>query len=381
MKVVIYEPNQLGHRLDFVRLLSGGLIDLGLTPTWVTTPAAAASEQATIHLAPLIADIEVDRSATELADVSAPNTRARFGDVRRLAMDPDTNWLYVPYADHIAQLAAVPGAWASTDTPVEGLMFRARFAYPTERLRDRALAAASLRAATASPWRNLFFLDPLATEFLAQRGQGGFDRLMPEPVEQVEPIPMSDARVALGLPGVGRLLVMAGAIDERKGAVELGRAFLAAELPDDVFLAFVGRVNPAIAHDLATIADADNRVIVRDRHLEADEFWAALCSADVLCVTYINHVGSSGVVAQAAYLGTPILASDYGWVGEATRRYQLGQAVDARNQPRLIDAIERLVASPILSTRSEVSEPYVTANTESHFVGRWLAGLREHLGS
>ncbi len=344
MTPTIYEPNPFGHRLDYMRLIATGLIDLGLTPTWVTTEAAAQSAEAATHLGAIIDAIDVRTDASEMPNLSATNARARFADVRRLASDPDTGWLYVPYGDHVAQLAAIPGAWRTTDTPVEALVFRSRFAYPRDRRRDHALAAASLRAATSTPWRRLFFLDPLAAEYLDDREIAHHD-LMPEPVEQRAPLPRDGARAMFGLPRDARVLALVGAIDERKGALELAKAFLAADLPDGVVLAYLGRVSPSIKSTLEALAAGDDRIIIVDRHLDDGEFWSAMCAADVLCATYIRHVGSSGVVAQAAYLGTPMLSSDYGWVGEATRRYQLGTTTDTTDPNTLIAAIEHVSRS------------------------------------
>lgn len=379
MRVVIYEPNQLGHRLDFVRLIAGGLVDLGIRPTWVTSEDATSSEQAKVHLGALASGIDVETTATPVDDLTATNARVRFADVRRIATDPATDWVYVPFADHIAQLAALPGAWPSRASPVEGLMFRGRYAYPVDRFRDRALAAASLRAATASPWQSLFVLDPLATEALTERGEDGAARLMPDPVEQRPRMDSQTARASLGIREADRVLVLAGAIDERKGAVELARAFAISESPDDVVLAFIGKVSPAIADDLARFARADDRIVVIDRHLDGDEFWAALSSADVLCATYANHVGSSGIVAQAAYLGTPLLASDYGWVGEATRRYGLGVTVDTLDVASLRSGVEAVTNGPLESTRTDASEVFVSFNTPERFVETWLSAIKAQL--
>ncbi|MGB9357073.1 MAG: glycosyltransferase [Acidimicrobiia bacterium] len=376
MTPTIYEPSPLGHRLDFVRLIATGLIDLGLTPTWVTTEAAAQSAEAATHLGGILGDLDIRADATPLDDLSATNARARFNDLRQLASDQEVDWLYVPYGDHVAQLAAIPGLWPKTDTPTEALLFRARFAYPRDRHRDRALAAASLRAATATPWTHLFFLDPLAAEYLGRDGIGHHD-LMPEPVEQHSPIDRNAARAMFDLPEDARVLALTGAIDERKGALELARAFADADLPDGVVLAYLGTVGTAIKPTLGAMASADDRIVIVDRHLNDDEFWAAMCSADVLCATYLRHVGSSGIVARAAYLGTPMLSSDYGWVGEATRRYGLGTTVDTIDHENLTAAVERVARSDLASTRTATSEPFVAFNTPERFTDLWMQGIGE----
>lgn len=377
LSVVIYEPNPRGHRLHHVALIASGLLDLRVTPTWVTTGEAADAPEVAVHLQDVLPRMVVEPAARTMTGSTSAEALARFRDVRDLSQRSGVERVFVPYADHIAQAVALPLAWPSSGAPVDGLMFRPRFAYPRERMRDGALAMASLRAATHSPWARLFFLDPLAVEFLEDQRSGSSRAvLMPEPVEQLEPVLRDEARASLGIDTDGPVIALVGVIDARKGALELASAFAKAALPSDAVLAFIGKVSDDVRSELRAVSDSTPSVMVLDQHLNEGQFWSALCAADILAATYQRHVGSSGIVARAAYLGTPLLASDFGWVGEATRRYGLGRTVNTSDAAAMVRAIEELVGSGRTSTRSELSAPFVEFNTPERFTETWVSPLR-----
>jgi len=125
--------------------------------------------------------------------------------------------------------------------------------------------------------------------------------------------------------------------------------------------------------------EASRRIHAVDRVLSARDLWLSLCAADIVAVPYQRHVGSSGIVARAARLGRPLLASDYGWVGEATTRYGLGEVVEAKSIDAIARGLERLVASGLTSTRTERSLPYVSFNTEEQFIARWMESIDREL--
>ncbi len=202
---------------------------------------------------------------------------------------------------------------------------------------------------------------------------------MPEPVEQLGNVPAEEARRRLGIPAADLLITLVGSIDERKGAVELASGFLRADVPAGVHLAFIGSIDTETGRLLELLAAEDQRIHIVDRHLNAQDWWLAMCAGDVVGAPYPRHVGSSGIVARAAYLGRPLLASDFGWVGEATRRYGLGITVDATDPDDIARGIERLTSSEPPSTRSEQSAEYVQFNTAERFTSLWMQGILEVL--
>ena len=379
MRVGIYEDNPLGHRLYHVRLIAEALLDAGHTPVLMTSREAAQSVEASVHLGPLSQRLEIDGGCAPLPPSLRGRAIAGMRQVNALAKSGSIDWLLVPYADHIAQAASLSRTMA-TGVPVEGLLMRSRYAYPSERRRDAALAWASRRAVESTPWRRLMVLDPLGYEALSERTrQSGTTALMPDPADDIMALSKSEARQILGLGGdqIGVLFVLPGSIDMRKGPVELAQAFTHSDLDDGARLLIAGSFSEEALRRLEPIAGADRRVLLTNRLLDEVTFSATFRAADVVCAPYLRHVGSSGIVGRAAYVGAPLLASDYGWVGEATTRYELGITADTRDAPALMVALHAAAALAGTDTRTEVSEPFRSFNTIEGFQETWLAGIHE----
>ena len=200
---------------------------------------------------------------------------------------------------------------------------------------------------------------------------------MPDPIPAARPIPRPAAREALGVRSGPHLFVLAGALDRRKGTLELATSFARADLGDRAELLLVGPVDPTILDQLTAVFAGTSTISVIDRVVSDDEFWTALCAADTICAPYPQHVGSSGIQVRAAAIGTPMLSSSYGWVGEATRRYGLGIDVDCTDIGAIVDALHARIDSDITSTSSDTSAPYVASNTEDGFKEAWTAKIRQ----
>ena len=61
----------------------------------------------------------------------------------------------------------------------------------------------------------------------------------------------------------------------------------------------------------------------------------AFAACDIVLLPYIGHFGSSGVMAQAAAAGKPMIASDENLVGARVRDYRLGWLFPTADVARL----------------------------------------------
>ena len=112
----------------------------------------------------------------------------------------------------------------------------------------------------------------------------------------------------------------------------------------------VGRVLP---HDRgafdralgAARAASRAQILVHDHFVPERDVQRYFELADVVLGTYQRHVGSSGILIRAAAAGTPVLASDYGLLGEQTRRHRIGLAVDSRSTSAVAETLERLLGA------------------------------------
>jgi glycosyltransferase involved in cell wall biosynthesis len=188
------------------------------------------------------------------------------------------------------------------------------------------------------------------------------------------------ARLRLGLPLSGLILGVLGSLDRRKGVIELLRAFRQSGVRD-LMLALLGKLDPDIRDSVHGLAARCPRgsVVIRDALLTPDDFADALAACDWHSVAYPRHFGSSGILVRAAAIGRPVLASDFGWVGEATRRYGLGLTCDASSVDAIADRLRAIQDHPSFAF-GPTRDSFVKFNTEANFIAHWGVSLRARLG-
>jgi hypothetical protein len=330
----IVELEPLGHRLNYVRLLAEHLAPP--ERLLLVSPAVAGSPEFEQHLGHLEADVVVlaaDDHATALPDALAVATARGAGH------------LVVPEADKAVLpvlRALLRGAlrWARPRRPrVTLLLMRTALpGGPEAATLGMALKPALVAVLRALPGVRVLFLTDAFGVVTRRRGFPGV-RPVRDPVTPPDPAPTGRAagpRARVGVLGV---------ISARKNVPVLVAA--AARRPEvDVVLA--GRCDPDVRAFLATDPDAarlraEGRLDVDDRLLDDAEFDAALRSVDAVAVLHDNDA-PSGIVAEAAARGVPVLGPDRGWV--ATVLAATGGGVPARvDDPEAVaGALDRLVA-------------------------------------
>lgn len=225
--------------------------------------------------------------------------------------------------------------------------------------------------------KTLFSLDPLAVEPL--RTLGGNTQIipLPDPVEfDVQP---SDAiielRQELGLDPARKVLLLFGVIDQRKGIYQVLEALqqLTAAQQAKLTLLLVGRLAEADrATVLASIAalqqNSSLQIIIQDRFVHDKEIQRYFAVADIILALYQRHVGSSGILLQAAAAGKPVLASNYGLMGELVRQHQLGAVIDSTNSAQIAEAMRKfLKGDPIQSFDCESATQFAQTNSVQRF--------------
>jgi glycosyltransferase involved in cell wall biosynthesis len=284
--------------------------------------------------------------------------------------------VWVHFADMISNAAILPLA-PTTAVPIEALHLRSGYAYPMRGGLRKVVQFHSRRATVCAPWEQSWHLDPIAFDDLSKDSKS--IGLMPEPVEPPLAVTRGEARRELGLPESTRLLMVLGALDRRKGVVELLHGFRRRS-PPDTALALMGPLYADIRHEVLVLARelGPTRCIVRDRVLSQREFGLAFAASTWQALTYRRHTGSSGILVRAAAHGVPVIASDFGWVGTATRRFMLGETCDPDNTASIADAIDRALQS--MPSQSADAAAFVQFNTEANFIAHWGRRLREVAG-
>lgn len=377
MRILIPCFESRGHHLHFARLLCRAAEEIGCRPVLALPAGASQGAEFRTWFG--------DRPGTEVVEPFGDHRpgsllgamrQARL--VRGVLQQFRCDHAWIHWADGVAVGRLVAGIrdWG---VPTEALFLRGRYAYPgAVSLRDRMAAAVAKAAIGAGEWESRWHLDPLCADFLRTRSLPV--KRMPEPVEPMRDIARDASRLRLGLPSSGTILGVLGSLDRRKGVIELLRAFARSGVRD-LRLALLGKLDPDVAesvHGLASRCPLGS-VFIRDAVLTPDEFADALAACDWHSVAYPRHFGSSGILVRAASIDRPVLASDFGWVGEATRRYGLGVTCDASSVDAIADRLRMIQERPEFAF-GPLRDSFVRFNTEANFIAHWTAVVRTRLG-
>ncbi|HAW96547.1 MAG: hypothetical protein CMJ33_11120 [Phycisphaerae bacterium] len=189
--------------------------------------------------------------------------------------------------------------------------------------------------------------------------------LLHVPMPDSERIDKSAARALLGIPRHARVIGVLGEHSDRKGTLEILRAW-PKDMPEGMTLLILGQLSESIRSELAKRAGeiSGNRIIVHDGFLTNERFQAGFMASDVITTLYPRHHGISGITVEAAGFLIPILGSDHGANGLMIRENGLGETVDARNPRVLRSAL----------TRAAEEDPVVDESRRERFVARYEPG-------
>ncbi|OLP20478.1 glycosyl transferase family 1 [Leptolyngbya sp. 'hensonii'] len=158
---------------------------------------------------------------------------------------------------------------------------------------------------------------------------------------------------ALGIQPNRLVFLMFGALDERKGIHQLLEAtlMLPPELCQKLCLLFVGPIKPQdkirMQPQLTQLSETLGvQILIHDKFVSDHEIQPYFQLADVVLALYQRHVGMSAILARAATAQTPVLASDYGLMGEITQYYGLGLTVDSMVPAEIAQGLTQLLTEP-----------------------------------
>lgn len=212
---------------------------------------------------------------------------------------------------------------------------------PEERLRALYLERLVRRFARRAEAGSILTLDEEAARGWAASGlRAGW---LPEPPIGVRHLPSRDRSFDL---------VVYGALAERKGVGALAAAVAAH--PSSLRVLLAGPVEPGFRQDLeraiAAMRDAGAEVELRDRTHSEAEGLDVLAQSRVAVLPYPRHYGMSRVLLEAAAVSTPVVAHEFGLLGDLVRRGGLGSTANCADPEALRDAIARELDAPDRST-------------------------------
>lgn len=226
--------------------------------------------------------------------------------------------------------------------------------------------------------RTLFSLDPLAVPVLQQVAGRVQVTHLPDPIE-FQPAPpqrVAALRQQLGIESQRRIALFFGFLEERKGLYPLLEALtlLPVATQERFCLLLVGQIASKEVEKLTKrIAELTQQtaiqLIMYDQFAPEAEVPAYFQMADFVLAPYQRHIGSSGILLWAAAAGKPVLASDYGLMGELVRRYQLGRVVDSTQPAAIAEGLATFLSeNPAHLISVEKATRFVNENQPLRFV-------------
>jgi len=166
----------------------------------------------------------------------------------------------------------------------------------------------------------------------------GIDRQVFQPRDRQE------ARRALGLPEDGRLVLFVGHVTEKKGALDLVRAFGAAgaEMRGTRLVLVGDGAGMSACAKLCADLGVDANLVGAQPH-ERVPTWLAAC--DVLALPSWNE-GTPNVVLEALACGRRVVATSVGGIPDVVTSPELGTLVAPRDIEALARALSAAVATP-----------------------------------
>ncbi len=399
-RLLIFELSVGGHYPGYIQHLvrywreAGlpGRLDVVVTPEFLAqhddvVATAGDPTQSGIHFTAI-----TTTEAAGLSDRRSGRSRIRraFQEwrlLRHYAQLQRSDQCLIPYLD----TRLLPLALGATlPCPFSGIYFRPTFHYPDlikitpsrrERLqywRERWLLARLLAHPRLT---TLFCLDPFVLKPLQSFKTQAQKLYLPDPVQIYPPAleRVEQLRQQLGIAPERRVFLLFGALDERKGVQPLLSAIaaLSPEQSQHLCLLLVGPLGAAIKSPVQAQIDhlrqtQPGQIICVDQFVPDHEIQPYFQLADVILAPYQRHVGMSAILVRAAAAQKPLLASDYGLMGEITRRYQLGLTVDSTQPAAMTPALAALLTMSLTEVGDRAQMQAFAAQNSAHQFARTI---------
>lgn len=213
--------------------------------------------------------------------------------------------------------------------------------------------------------RVLVLNDKYGAKMLRQIYRSEKFQFLPDPLLDIKKESLTYVKEKLSIPKNHIVFLHFGAMDYRKGTIEILKAI--SRLPDDfkgTFI-FAGKVRQGIRNEFYDlykyiVLNKNINVIVHDYFCQYNEIFSLLHSSDCVLMPYHNIGQSSGVLGYASFFNKPVIGPNKGLLGRLIRDNKLGYGLDEINPETLLNSI--LNFKPYL-----VSSDYARENSIDNF--------------
>lgn len=234
--------------------------------------------------------------------------------------------------------------------------------------------------------QTLFCLDQFAVDYINQVYSTSKAVHLADPVQRYNHT-SADAealRTQLGIEPGRSVFLMFGALEnDRKGLKETLNAIeqLPPALCRRMTILLAGTITGEAREQLEARIEAITRshpiqIVTQFGFVSDEAIHPYFQVSDVVLVPYQRHIGMSAILVRAAAAQKPVLASDFGVIGELTRRYQLGLTIDASSPEEIAQAMTRF----LLEMPDELCNPvkqkqFADHNTAQQFASQIFQAL------
>ena len=269
--------------------------------------------------------------------------------------------------------------------PFSGIYFRPTFHYNSflaeklsrkevlQQWRDRLFLDRTLRNPQL---HTLFCLDPLVDQSIKKLYPSARAVPLVDPVE-TPAIQLADTealRVKHKVLDDRKVFMVFGSIDSRKGIYNLLDALklLSPKICKTYCFLILGSASPTdqarICEEVDLICqDRPLQIVTRFEFISDAEVQAYFQLTDVVLALYQRHVGMSGILLLAAAAQKPVVSSNYGLMGELTRRYGLGTTIDSTSPKEIAEKLTQIYSRQGLDHDLEGMKRFVYSNSASKF--------------
>ncbi len=344
--VLLYEPRVEGHHVSYLKFITEDLLGAGYRVSAAVDTRPEAMERIRAQIDDLLPSMNILPCVDPGQSQSATRTADTVG---RCFKASNAKIAFINSFDEIASSMLRKAAFgklppASLRGVLGGIYLRPRFALSRGFSVNNWWKAAGFNRLTKGGWLNqLLLLDPFLTKTLQGQHRVVPFTYLPDPYPDSFNADSKSARQQLDVPEDKFVFLFYGGAYRRKGLPLAVDAMTKQKPESPAYLLCAGRQNPGppLAQTLERLA-IEGKARVINRYVSAEEEKLLFAASDVVLLPYINHFGSSGVLARAAGAGRPVIASDEELVGQLVREHKLGWLFPSGDAGALASAIEKV---------------------------------------
>ena len=371
-RILIFEPEALGHQSDYIRLLISYLPEqnLVLKLTFLVSSKLIERLSVTEEMPQMIEQGEIEFiTLTERETAKCTYKILWIRSLYRWLMALkyckrcNANHIHYLHIDHMQFPLALRLPVPKRIT-ISGILFRPSIHYSqfwniSLSLREKISSSRKkilYRFMLTHPGLKMIFsLDKYFASYAKKTLPNGHKiRYLPDP--SMFPADGKQCVLPRGLanliPPGRKIFLLFGALDKRKGIFEVIQALsmLDTRTAKKTALIFAGKLRDEVKEDFIAELQkyleshpASVWIHLEDRFLSEDELVHLMRQCDVALIPYQRHIGSSGLLIWAASVKKPVITQNFGLMGVLTREYKLGQAIDTTKPSEIAKAIKIFV--------------------------------------